>query len=127
MVFVSISLKILVGKILFLGICLITSVGKILLKMLGIFCNNVTWENSWILVKFLNCYLGKFCLGIWVNFLKVLSWENLVKVGKILFGKILSEKIGNIFSGKIVLPIFVEKSWENIIWKILNILLGKFY
>ena len=46
-------------------------------------------------------------------FLKVLSWENLVKVGKILFGKILSEKIGNIFSGKIVLPIFVEKILEK--------------
>ena len=49
-------------------------------------------------------------------FLKVLFWENLVKVGKILFGIILSEKIGNILFGKSLLPIFVEQSlFENFI------------
>ena len=51
-----------------------------------------------------------------MNLLKVLSWENLVKVGKILLGKILSEKIGNILFGKIVLPIFVEQNLGKILF-----------
>ena len=55
-----------------------------------------------------------------------------MKIGKILLGKILSEKIGNMSLGKIILPIFVEQNlekkfylgnFEKLTWEVL---LGKF-
>ena len=93
MVFETISWKILVGRILLLGIFLTKLVGKNFVGNIG----NILWK----------CYLGKFCLGILVIFWKCYLGK------KFLFGK-----IGNILLGKILLLIFVEDTFCLKIWKV---------
>ena len=95
MVNLSINFKILVGKIL-LGIFLPKLVGKVLYAMLGVFFENVpVGKLVWNIGKIFETLTWEnFCLGTLVNLLKVLSWENLVKVGKISFGKIFVRKFG---------------------------------
>ena len=90
LVILSINFKILVGKIL-LGIFLTKLVGKVLLVMLGIFFENVpVGKFVWNIGKILETLTWEnFCLGTLVNLLKVLSWEHLVKVGKISIWEIL--------------------------------------
>ena len=118
MVFVSISFfkKILAGKILLLG-------------MLGIFLENVTWENLFrILVKFWNCYLEKILFGNMGGLFESIilgklgkSWENSI------WENFIWENWEYIIWENCVAHVCWTKSWKNVIWKILNILLGKFY
>ena len=83
MVFVSISLKILVGKIL-LGIFLTKLVGKVLLVMLGIFFENVpVGKFVWNIGKIFETLTWEnFCLGSWGPFEDTILgtlgeiWEN---------------------------------------------------
>ena len=63
-----------------------------MLGILGIFFENVTGENFvGNIGETLKLLLGKknFCLGIWVKFLKILSWEKfyLGKLGIYYLGK----------------------------------------
>ena len=65
-----------------------------------------------------------------MNLLKVLSWEILVKVGKILLGKFHLRELGISYLGKLCCPYLLNKilekfNWENFEYLTWEILLGK--
>ena len=132
-------LKFLFGKIL-LGIFLPKLVGKILCAMLGVFFENVpVGKLVWNIGKIFETLTWEnFCLGTLVNLLKVLSWEHLMKVGKIFIWENFVSNLEFLFGKRLLLSMFVEQNlwkftweifvsltWEFLFGKNLKILLGK--
>ena len=100
-----------------MGIFLPKLVGKILCAMLGVFFENVpVGKLVWNIGKIFETLTWEnFCLGTLVNLLKVLSWEHLMKVGKIFIWENFVSNLEFLFGKRLLLSMFVEQN------------LGKFY